>query len=457
MEAIVAIPALLALIVALRQGPARAFLAVYLPVLLILPDYYRWVLPGLPDPTFNQAAILPIAGVALFRCFGRWRWSLTDLLVLGFATVIGLSEYSNAGYSEAQNLMFDMAASVVLPYFCAKLLVEPFGQRIAFARQIVWLLFLICLISVYEFKFGKTPFRILLDGFFPWQGTGWVTTFRYGLARIAGPYGHAILAGAILVVGYRLQRWLEWIGGWEPRFSWIERIGKARLITLGLVAGIGMTLVRGPWIGGIAGGLLTSIGLASNRRAAAGAMLATVLVIGVPVGIAAYSWASVGRANAKSDSQETAAYRKELIDKYLDIAVRHAGLGWGRNTWPRVEGMPSIDNYYLLLALMHGLIAVGFLVSIFVWMMSRLYRHGMSVPAHLLPRGGSLAFTFLGIFASVAITIGTVFMGTQLLPLFALLTGWAEGFLLYTGDRPMGRFEAVMATPAPYQFARVVQ
>lgn len=37
------------------------------------------------------------------------------------------------------------------------------------------------------------------------------------MARIAGPYGHAILAGAILAVGCRLARWLEWTGGWEPR------------------------------------------------------------------------------------------------------------------------------------------------------------------------------------------------------------------------------------------------
>ena len=458
MGAIVAIPALLALIVSLRTGPERAFLSVYLPVLLILPDYYRWVLPGLPDPTFNQAAILPIAAIAAIRYGSRWRWSVTDLLVCGFAFAVGYSEFANTGYNEAQNLMFDMAASVVLPYSCAKLLIEPFGLRVPCAKRIVWLLFALSLIGVYEFRFGKTPFRAALDDFFPGQGTGWVTTFRWGLARVAGPYGHAILAGAILVVGYRLQRWLEWTGGWGRSFAATVWTSKGRLITLGLVAGIVMTLVRGPWIGGIAGGVLTGIGLVSNRKAAVGAVIALFLLVGVPAAIAVYSWASVGRANAKTTSQETAAYRKELIDKYVDIVMERPAFGWGRNSWPRVTGMPSIDNYYLLLALMHGLAALGFLAALFLWMMVRLIRHGMSVPVYALPRGGSLAFTFFGIFAAIAVTIATVYMGNQLMPLFAVITGWAEGLLVYTGDAPRAASEFATAAPAiPYRFARVVQ
>lgn len=449
MGAIVAIPAIVALAVSLRRGPEWAFLAVYLPVLLILPDYYRWVLPGLPDPTFNQAAILPIAAVAAARYGKQWRWSFCDLLVAGFAVMVGYSEFANAGYAEAQNLMFDMLASLLLPYFCAKLLVEPFGLRVACARRIVLLLFALSVIGIYEFRFGKTPFRMALDGFFPDQGTGWVTTFRWGLARVAGPYGHAILAGAILIVGYRLQRWLEWSGAWSAR---------GRLITLGLIAGIVMTLVRGPWIGGVAGAVLTGIGLARNRKAAAGAVLAIFLLVGVPAAVALYSWASVGRANAKTTSQETAAYRKELIDKYVDIALARSTLGWGRNTWPKVPGMPSIDNYYLLLALMHGLVALGLLVAIFLWMMARLVRHGLSIPPGVLPRGGSLAFTFFGIYAAIAVTIATVYMGNQLVPLFALLTGWAEGFLVYTGDAPRTAFAFQAAAPAmPFRFARVVQ
>jgi hypothetical protein len=141
------------------------------------------------------------------------------------------------------------------------------------------------------------------------------------------------------------------------------------------------------------------------------------------------SYASVGRAQAQSVAQETAAYRKELLDKYIDIALEHSVFGWGRNTWPKIASMPSIDNYYLLLALMHGLLALGFLVGIFLFMMARLFIHSMKVP-YRKPSGSTLGFTLLGIYASIAFSIATVYMGEQSLPIFFLITGWAEGYLL---------------------------
>ena len=114
------IPALIAAYVAIRYSAARAFLQVYIPVLLLLPMYYRWVIPVLPDPTFEQATILPIAAVFLWRHGKDWKFSLADVLIVSFAGCIGLSEFLNTNYNEAQNLMFDMVASVVFPYMLAK-------------------------------------------------------------------------------------------------------------------------------------------------------------------------------------------------------------------------------------------------------------------------------------------------------------------------------------------------
>ena len=194
---------------------------------------------GLPETSFTQAAILPISAVLLLRGI-RWRWSLADFLIFGFAFWLGFSEYMNAGYKEAQNLMFDMVTSVLLPYVCAKALVEPLGLRVAFARRLVWLMFWVSVISVYEFRMGATLFRLPLDPLFPGQGAGWVTTFRWGYARIAGPYSHAILAGIILLAGWRIARWLEWSGPWESQLSFWKRlpVTKGRLISLGLLGGL---------------------------------------------------------------------------------------------------------------------------------------------------------------------------------------------------------------------------
>ena len=445
------IPALIAAYIALRHSAWRAFLDVYIPVLLLLPMYYRWVIPMLPDPTFEQATILPIAAVFLYRHGRRWRFSFTDFLMLGFAASIGYSEYLNAGYNEAQNLMFDMIASVVLPYMLTKALVEPADRSIVFAKRIVMMFLAVSVISLYEFRMGVTPWLMVFRHFYPGQGTEWVTTFRYGFARIAGPYGHAILAGLVLVVGFRLQRWLQWSGAWEGRVRHLEwtRLSKAQIITLGLVGGIIMTMVRGPWLGGFAGAVLAAVGRTRHRKTALWAIVLAILVIGIPAGSMFYAYASVGRAHAKTASQETAAYRMELLDKYVAIALNHGYWGYGRNTWPRVDGAPSIDNYYLLLCLMHGLVAVGFFLAINILTVFRLVRVDMRSPI-AYPLGSSLGFTLAGIYVIYLVTLGTVYMGLQAIPVFAIVTGWSEGYLL---TRSSSRKSAVQVQ---YSFERVV-
>ncbi|HZT33966.1 MAG TPA: O-antigen ligase family protein [Bryobacteraceae bacterium] len=456
MEAVVAIPALVAAVVAWRYSTQAAFLGVYLPVLLLLPDYYRWVLAGLPDPTFSQAVILPIAALFLVRHTGHWRFSATDWLMLGLAFSMSFSEYLNAGYPDAQNLMFSMLTELVFPYMLAKGLIEPYGLRVRTARRMVFLLFVVAVVSWYEFKFGLSPFQRYLAPLFPDQGAGWVTTFRYGFARIAGPYGHAILAGMLLGVGYRLQRWLEWCGAWEPEFRWLGGlpVSKARLITIFLLAGMLMTVARGPWVGGILAAVVVAVGRARNRKRAFLLCAAGVVFVGIPAAAWLYSYISVGRAHATTLSQETAAYRKELIDKYVHIAVERKAWGWGVNGWPKVPGMPSIDNYYLLLALRHGFVATGLLLLILLSTTVRLFADGMRRPP-AVPRGAGLGFTLAGVMVSIAVTLATVYLGTTAVPVFALLVGWSEGYLIY-GRRAEAPVTAMPAATPAFAFRRVV-
>jgi hypothetical protein len=202
MEIVALIPGVISAIVAIWRSAQLAFLNVYLPVLILCPEYYRWIAPGLPDPAFSQAAVLPIAIAFLIGEASRWQVSLTDFLVCGFALCVGYSEYLNVGYDEAQNLMFDTFTWVVFPYMLGKGLIEPHHLAIPFAKRLVFLMFIVSLFSLYEFKMGVTPWKLALQSLFPWQGDGWVTTFRWGFTRVAGPYGHAILAGVILVTGY---------------------------------------------------------------------------------------------------------------------------------------------------------------------------------------------------------------------------------------------------------------
>jgi len=126
--------------------------------------------------------------------------------------------------------------------------------------------------------------------------------------------------------------------------------------------------------------------------------------------------------------EESAAYRHELIEKYIIIAQERPGLGWGRNAFPIVDGMDSIDNEYLLVALTFGEYALAVFVAILLWIPARLLifcaRRPNDDPA------GLVALTSLGCFVTIAVSIATVAMLWQLIPFFFLLAGSSEGLLL---------------------------
>lgn len=461
MAIIALIPGLLAAYFAFSRSPQFAFIYVYLPTLLLIPDYYRLITPGLPDPTANQAAVVAIFIVFLMHGAPGYRFTLFDLVITSFSGVVAYSEYRASGYSDAQNLMFSMLSSVLIPYVLAKSLVEPLGVRVEFAKKIVMCLFIAAIISLYETRFGANLWQIVLGPFFPGQGWGWITTFRWGLARSAGPYGHAILAGVMMVVGYRIQRWLEWSGAWQqplhPWFRWVPwpRLTEARMYTLGMLGGVLISLVKGPWLAGIIAAVVVFIGRMRNRWIGVGILLVFVFGICLPGFLWFLQWAGVGRENALSVNQETAAYRLELIENYLDIAKEEAVWGWGLTQWPKVPGQPSIDNYYLLLFLMHGSIALALFLFILLGMSLRLMIHAMTRP-NPQPLGSSLAFTLVGVYVVYIVSVATVYMGNQTIALLFLITGWAEGYLHAGREQTMGAVLASRPLAPSYRFQRIL-
>jgi hypothetical protein len=186
-------------------------------------------------------------------------------------------------------------------------------------------------------------------------------------------------------------------------------------------------------------------------------ILGALVLVGIPATINFISYASVGRANAGDDNQETAAYRYELITNYMDIADEKPNFGWGMTKWPVTPGSESIDNHYLLLLLMHGRWAFSFFLMLLVGMMVRLVIYGMRQPP-TGPPGSALSFTLAGINLAFIIAVGTVFMGQQTIPMFFMLSGWAESYMMRRarewGDQAGGA--AVMQDNRAFRFRRVL-
>jgi len=74
-----------------------------------------------------------------------------------------------------------------------------------------------------------------------------------------------------------------------------------------------------------------------------------------------------------------------------------------------------------------------------------------------LSRRDSLGFTLAAIYIGIAITIATVYMGLTVIPIFALVTGWSEGYLLSDSRLEAARGPVRGKQPEPlFAFQRVV-
>ncbi len=448
--------------VAQSQSVQKAFINAYIPIVLLLPDYYQAITPGIPDPTFNQASSLALFIVFIMKGKPGYRFSYTDVVVGVYALSVGISQYLALGYSDAQNLMFNQLTSVLFPYIFTKSLVEPFNLRYDFVKSVVLCLCVVSICNLYENKMGVNLWQMLLAKFFPGQGSGWITTYRFGLARASGPYAHCLVDGIIMATGYRFQRWLQWSEAWPVKIKqldWVPWFSPAELFTLIIFGGVFTTLGKGQWLAGIIGATFVIIGRFKNRRLAMTIFLAGIIVVGIPALVAFLDYASIGRANALDPNQETACYRYELIELYMDIATEHLWFGWGLMNFPQVPGAESIDNNFLLVYLNHGIIAIFILLGIFFVMMVRLIRHGMAQP-FAEPRGSSFAFTLAAIYLMYFIATATVAMMYQSGTVFFIITGLSDAYLrTSTWDGDQGNSNSKTKTAVDtrlFKFRRVI-
>ncbi len=456
LDPLAALPALASLAVATSTSVESAFFRVYLPVLLLLPDNYWW---GWPPLDFHQWAIVPI-GLAL--CWwvinGRWWLSLGDLPAFGFISWMIVSDLHSNGTVDIVKRFAIPITLGVFPYMAGKLLIEQSGMRNLIAKRFAFFVFIDSLISVYEFAHETNPFRHVFGRFFS-SVDPWFTQVRYGVGRTAGPFGHAILMGAILSIAILLHRYATHFGLWESRFRWFPKLGlkKSRLMLWGLVAGSIMTVSRGPWIAVVVGIIVASIGTAQNRRLALRRTVLIVVVGGSLIYWAGKAYVAGSKSYGPQEEVASAEYRTELWTEYGQIAMQQSFWGWGSLHWPHVKGMDSVDNWYLLVTIMYGLTGLTLFVTMLGVPIFRLIHKGMS-EQNLAPDQRALLFTMSGILVSIGVAIATVFLGAQLYPILFLFLGWSEACLKATqttSDTGLAAVRSTVSMPA-FAFRKVI-
>jgi len=478
MGLIILLPALACWIVMARGGLRQALLAVYLPCLLLLPQYYIYRLPHLPPLSFADAAIIPLGAGMLITEMRRWRFTWMDLWVFLSAASVGLSEALSTELANGQwihlfsggaitsetrttniangELFFiDGLLTMVLPYMAGKLLIEHQQQvglpmRRKFVARIVGLLAIVAFISVHDFVARVSTWQQVGVHFFPDQFVHWIPQVRWGFGRIAGPYGHAILAGMVFLMGLVYVVWLRSV---DP--AWGSRrliaglpINLRGLILAAIVGGLLMTQSRGPWIGV---GLALVFALLTRYLSVGKAAVAFLILAGV-FSIAAYyignAYTQKQSSQVSNEEQRNAIYRRELIGNYMPIVMQRKAFGWGVLTYPKIDGQDSIDNQYLLLAVTQGFFGLSLFLAVAAGTAARLLRL-LAVPR--LAEDRLLLFSHLALLIGLLTTLATVYMGEQVVMLFYLYAGWVQGMSPAPVDAPATNFPA-----RPLRFRKVL-
>ena len=148
-----------------RKKVETAFLAVYLPSLLLLPNEYAVRIPHLPSLSVAQAALVPIGLVACFRFLRAGLPAAQDLLVLAFMVSLTISEVFREWIrNDGILLSVSFFISIFMAYMVGRNLIEP-NLRIPTVRRFVFLILLLGPMCLLELRLQQNFYGMIAERF----------------------------------------------------------------------------------------------------------------------------------------------------------------------------------------------------------------------------------------------------------------------------------------------------
>jgi hypothetical protein len=426
MSLLLLIPGFISFFLVLRGRIESAFLSVYLPCLLCLPDEYRVRIPHLPPTSTAQSALIPLGIVGLYRLIRSGSFALMDLLVLLYTASVSLSEILHgATLNDGIFSAVDAFISILLAYAAGRRLIEP-DLRVATVRRFVTLVLLDGPCGLWEWRMGQSPYgifatRVLGLGTLP-EGPH----LRNGRGRMGTALGGGELAGIALAMTFCLNAWLAYLRRVKASVDLgkiLTRLEKYHVPGLLLLSYAFMTQSRGPLIALGGGYLILQIPRFKYTRVMT--LLVAVLLIGGYMAMSAHfaSYADVPAGSGLDEQQSSVLYRKEMNELYPPVAEKGGWTGYGVLGIPNVQRMKSIDNQYLLVHLAWGRLGY-YLFILIVWENTRVLLVRSWQLESLQDR--AFIFSMLAAMAVLWFTLLTVFLGGQLPQIAFLLIGWIQ-------------------------------
>ncbi len=427
-QTLILLPALIALAMFNSSSAARVALRVYLPCMLIVPMYLAFNMGGLIVSVTTFLSLF-LAIIGLYTWSHTLRFTMLDAFILLYTISAFPSDAQRHDAKLGFYAFLLFFSKCMCPYLIGRTLIEQTSMRKEFAKVFVICLTVIAVISIWEYGTLQNLFQKYVERLLnTW--VAWPRQTRWGFARIAGPYGHAIVAGMIFSTGLLLQLWLVGTKSWNSsKFLKFIRSGrKPLLITLTVGLGLFMTQSRGPWIGCGFGAVVASIGFARDRRRAATIALTTLAIAGSLTYVVLDKYTAVDDTKTTDRDQLNASYRRELIATYTPLIEQGGLWGWGspqplkNGTAGYSNAQSSIDNEYIMVAMWQGW--AGFVL--FVGMIAITGIHLIRLCGTLRNRDDILfAYCMLGSVLAMAFSASTVSLADPMQQVWFLMMGWS--------------------------------
>ncbi len=424
MDKLILIPfALSAILIFNGKSLRDVFLMVFLPSLTLFPAYFDIkLISGLPEIYFWSAALIPIIAVGVMRRDRHFKINFMDTVVLLYVLVVFMGQWFNSDYKIAQKLLFQNSMALIAPYMFVRILFRDRVSIVSLLKTMAALGALVAVANAYESRMFMNLFDEILRNLWP-HAVEWDVGFvqsRWGLKRAMGPFGHPIIAGCFFSMMIPLAIWLIRNGCFKNP-NWGKLI--VFLNILGLLAAIS----RGPILGAILGGFIIYFGFSRSKSTLlvlSSLIFALTMMVILPK---LMTYVSVTRATAETPEQQNAAYRKEMMEAYWEVVTERPWAGWGRYNVPSVDGMKSIDNHYLGVALQSGLIALGGYLTFLLGTLVQLVRHP-SRKNEISPQT-QLAWCLIASLTGLMFSQATVYSGGQINHYLFMLGGLAQNLL----------------------------
>ena len=394
--------------------------------------FITWMIPIHPIVAGQRLDPYRIVLIAMFfpfliGFFARkgGRFTVPDGLIFGFLAWLVLSLVYRHGMSR-----FPFAVSQAIELFggyaAGRLLIRNLSDYRRFVRIFLWSLVLLLPFVAYESISGRMMIGEVFARFFPVSTK--YTEWRYGLSRVQGVFPHSILYGVYCSINTANVIFLykDRLLGLMPRLglvlymTFVSLSSAAMLSVLIQIATfVWGKITRNAWwlLIFIVVSIITFLEVASNR----GAVLILI-------------------QNLTLDPQ-TGWWRYYIWTYGLDSVVAYPFMGIGMNDWARPYWMVavSVDSFWLLTMMRHGLPALGMLVTGLLWHVVLVVR-----ARDLSPAASDIRRGYLIGFVGLCFTLATVHVWDVMAVLTMFYFG-AASFLYTSGTID----DATPAAPLP--------